>query len=314
MNIWRKLQTLQTQVARVSALPVARAENLRPFFIIGSGRSGTTLLRRILFAHSALHIPPESYELGIAYHVYRRVRPLGWPYAVRSVLGVIGLYPEFYHFNMDLEPVEERLQAVPKDERSLAKIIDILYREHARQHKISMSRWGDKTPMNTFFLPQIDSIFPDAQYIHMLRDGCDVVESYLRTGLKEQLQDAASRWRRATQLAQQWVEQHAERAIVVRYEALSTAPEDEARRVCRFLGLPFEVAMIRKLDSVSSMGDASTLAHMKHVREPISSRYVGRGRERLSQAQRRALEQLIGRDLVRLGYPRPLLDANRGGM
>ena len=44
-----------------------------PFFVIGVGRSGNTLFRRILTAHSELHIPPETFVLGDVLADFRRV-------------------------------------------------------------------------------------------------------------------------------------------------------------------------------------------------------------------------------------------------
>ena len=41
-------------------------ERYRPFFIIGAARSGNTLLRRVLYAHPEIHIPPETFVLRAA--------------------------------------------------------------------------------------------------------------------------------------------------------------------------------------------------------------------------------------------------------
>ena len=45
-------------------VPLNRDEGYRPFFIVGSGRSGNTLMRRVLQTSPELHIPPETFVLG----------------------------------------------------------------------------------------------------------------------------------------------------------------------------------------------------------------------------------------------------------
>jgi len=59
-------------------LPLNRGELINPFFIIGSGRSGNTLLRRVLFNHSKLHIPPETLVLGHVIKLFNIHRNMAW--------------------------------------------------------------------------------------------------------------------------------------------------------------------------------------------------------------------------------------------
>src|SRR5258708_7019695 len=57
--------------------PLHGAERHRPFFIVGSGRCGSTLLRAMLEAHPDVHVPPES-RLGPVLGDYRRYSRLPW--------------------------------------------------------------------------------------------------------------------------------------------------------------------------------------------------------------------------------------------
>jgi hypothetical protein len=130
--------------------PLNRKEAIRPFFIIGSGRSGNTLLRRILYAHPELHIPPETYILGRTIKLFLENRNMRWTDLVYLVLSQFEYYPEFVTFEITLRPLVQRLVVAPKDVRSLAFILDSFYRYHAETKSIHCKRWGDKTPMNTF--------------------------------------------------------------------------------------------------------------------------------------------------------------------
>ncbi len=82
---------------RFLGYPLRGEERFRPFFIIGVGRSGNTLFRRILTAHSELHIPPETFVLGECIRKFKRYgRWLDWPDAVSLIMGLFAFHPEFH--------------------------------------------------------------------------------------------------------------------------------------------------------------------------------------------------------------------------
>lgn len=200
--------------------PLHLNEQIHPFFIIGSGRSGNTLLRRILYNHSTLHIPPETYVLGNGIKFFSVNRKLLWRELVFSTLAQFEYYPEFETFEISLRPLAWKLIHLPPDKRSLAFILDAFYRYHAEQHKIVCQRWGDKTPINTFALDRIYSVFPEAQFIHIIRDGCDVVASYRKARIYTNILEAANRWVSAITVAQNFIKSHPENCLEIRYEEL----------------------------------------------------------------------------------------------
>ena len=68
--------------------------------------------------------------------------------------------------------------------------------------------WGDKSPKNTYKLDDIHSVFPNAKYIHIIRHGADVVHSFLKSGLRNDLVQTAYKWQRAVNLAQKFGSDH----------------------------------------------------------------------------------------------------------
>jgi hypothetical protein len=284
------------------AHPLNCSEDFRPFFIIGSGRCGTTLLRRILQASPEIHIPPETYGLEPAAHVYRRGRNKPWPHLVTATLAQYEFSPHFDTFGISLRSLARELEAVPAQERSLALIIHKLYEYHGHATGQTFTRWGDKTPYNTFLLPLIPLIFPKAQYIHMLRDGADVAHSFLVSGLNTDLAAPANRWRVAVTEAESFVKNHPQVACTVRYEDLVAAPMDVMSRLCGFLGIGFSESMLNDTSMVETMGDVSAFAHHAAVKKPISAASVGKGRRALTDDQRKQLQALIGPELALMGY------------
>ena len=282
--------------------PIRGPEVIRPFFIIGSGRSGSTLLRRILQAHSELHIPPENHALGAAVTVYRRNRGLSWPHLVDLVLGTFQFSHGFEAFGVDLRPLAGRLHDAPKRERNLAHLLDELYRFHAEaQHQLCVY-WGDKTPLNTFNAFKIASVFPNARFIHMVRDGIDVVESYVRSGLIPSYEEAARRWSLSVDAAQLVGRRYRSRFLEVRYEDLVREPDQIVRNVCAFLDVGFEPDMLVRTEHAKSMGDVLQYGHHAKALLPISASSVGTGRRVLDRSILETLAPVIGAQLRDLGY------------
>jgi len=120
-------------------------------------------------------------------------------------------------------------------------------------------RWIDHTPIQTLMLPELLEAFPDAQFVHVVRDGRRVVESMLRfeskleDGVRKGMQgagwmvpwmrdgDAAVRqWTEYVSAAADFGDMHPERVHIVRHEQLEAEPEETIGRALAFLGLPSE--------------------------------------------------------------------------
>ena len=189
--------------------PLNNQENYRPFFIIGSGRCGSTLLRRILYSYPNFHIPPETYVLKEVIQTFKQNRHLSWKHLVYLTLSTLEYHPEFKIFEIDsLRDLVHQIIEIPQNQKSLAVILNNFYHYHARLNGKNCCRWGDKTPINTFCLEDIAAVFPDAQFIHIIRDGCDVVYSMIECGRYSKIEDAANRWMNSIKYARSFRQLH----------------------------------------------------------------------------------------------------------
>lgn len=302
VSILTNLHQVASHVVPSICHPVNGPSRYRPLFIIGSGRSGNTLLRRIVQAHPDFHIPPETYVLGTVISSYRRNLLMSWNERVHLALGRFAQHPEFGTFDMSLHDLADRLCRLPEADRNLAAILDAFYREHAEQHGIQCLRWGDKTPLNTYQLDAIHAVFPDAQFIHMVRDGCDVVSSYVKAGIYDSVDKAAERWVSSIEMAEAFGAAHPANYAEVRYEDLVTDPEAEVTRLCAFLDIEFLPGMLASEQLAESMGDVAALDHHEQVFSAITPSSVGKGRNSLNEAQMRELAPIMNASLRRLDY------------
>jgi len=304
-----------------SSYPIRSKQRYAPFFIIGVGRSGNTLFRRILTSHSQLYIPPETFVLGEVIQTYKQYSSrMNWHDLVYFILSKFEFHPEFYTFDTWLGPLVNRLIYVPGSQRNLAFILDNFYQFHAETQKKSMLRWGDKTPMNSLddalvrgdkpdigkgvpeTLLRIKEVFPDAQFLQITRDGCDVAFSFLRGGFVSSVEEAAKRWLHTNKQTSNFVERFPEQCHAVRYEDIVAFPEQTIQRVCDFLQVDFEPEILSSNHIAAGLGDVPAWSWHQQVNAPINSRNPGKGRAYLSEAQKEAVQKTIGDELERLGY------------
>lgn len=265
-------------------------------------------MRRILYAHPHLHIPPEIFVLGNTVRLFRQYRNMKWRDLVYFILAQYEFAPEFEVFEISLRPLVARLLDAPKSSRNLAFILNSLYRYHAEEKgkKTECKRWGDKTPPNIFRLNTILSVFPDAQFIYMVRDGVDSIVSILEAHIHDDLESSADRWLAGVKAASKFISRHPNICLEVRYENLVQMPVETASTVCEFLGIEHDAnlvnSMVNSHEITQQMTDIRTRVNHANVRQPISVNSIGKGRRKLSMAQKLRLQELIGDELERLGY------------
>lgn len=293
-------------------VPLHRDEPVEPFFIVGCGRSGTTLLRRMLMAGDEVHIPPENWHLGAVLSRFRaRYRLLEWQELVHLVAARFTYQgegsqrvPKWWFETGELYPLLKQLAALPEPERSLARLVDGIYRYHGSVRGATPTRWGDKTPYNRKFMFPILEAFPKARFVYLVRDGTDVVSSWLKLPGYD-LQERAEAWKQAVHTLRHFTKEHPEKCLEVRYERLVRHPADTLESVCQFLSLDFSPAMVENPASRERMNQVSRLPQHENVFKPVSSSHIGKGHHRLSSAQKAEVADLIGDALKDQGCDLP---------
>jgi hypothetical protein len=288
------------------SIPLHRGEQSQPFFIVGSGRCGTTLLRRILQASPEVHIPPENWGLG---HVIRSFRQNSWHLDWDQLVEVaVAAHQHKTHGWFEgKEAPDDLLNEViqwPKTERSLYHLIDRLYRYHGESVEAEFGRWGDKTPLNINHMEKILKVFTDGRFVHLVRDGVDVSHSWFksRPDYSDVLQPA-QRWKNAVRSAHKFSERHTQRLIEVRYERLCEKPKEVTRQVCEFLNLSYKSDLVERTDHFDELGKDRFVGHFENAFEKITTDSVGKGRRKLSTRKKEKIAPLINNTLVQLGYP-----------
>ncbi len=257
----------------MSSLPTA------PVFIIGSGRSGTTLLRLMIDSHPRISCGEETHFL-------------------RDLSSITGGYWHLLDgYGFSREYWIERIRDLYAGFQT-----DYLQRR-------GKGRWAEKDPTYTLMLPFIDELFPDAQYVHLVRDAYDVVASFRdRWGYRSALRVARGDWARYVRAGRDFGQRlPADRYHELRYEALVEDPEPALRSLFQFLGEAWDPAVLRFQDAPHDATERYTRFTAERRREgggdgAVYTSRVGAGRRELDPVLRAMVRKGAGPLLRELGY------------
>jgi hypothetical protein len=266
-----------------------------PVLVLGVRRSGTTLLRVMLDRHSELAVPDESYFIPqLADRHLRHVQPDEFVDDLRRI-------DTLAEWNVPLDKVRARLT----ERMPIGVAIATIYAVYAAER--GKPRWGDKTPMYMQNLRLLERLFPDALFVHLIRDGRDAALSFLSmpkgvtTETWMQPHHAAGfacQWRAEVKAARRLGRRvGGERYLEVRYEDLVGDVASVLRRVSAFARIQYEPAMSDYAGKV----DVSAKPHQQSLRRPPTAG-LRDWRSQMSPQDVGAFDQLAGDLLAELGY------------
>jgi len=280
----------------------------QPIFIVGSGRSGNTLLRSMLVAGGEISIPPESYVLPKIIRKFATTRFASWDKVVDLVCDSFIRNAEFHVWDFDIAPARQAALGLHPSARSLAAVIDLVYATYARA-TYGRTLWGDKTPINSYYIPLISRVFPRAHFIHILRDPRASVASYVKAGLPattsfaDPYKAAAYRWKsavRAIERLRGWLGPGQYHRVY--YEDLVRNPDTTLRSLCATLPVFFEDRMLTFDRSFDSLKDARHYNHLENVGKPVDPGRVEAWRETISEDDIESIWRICGKTAISLGY------------
>lgn len=260
----------------------------KPIFIVGMNGSGTTLMLNCLNAHSELYGFPR--ETLVIPHYIHRLSDYG---DLNKTENFKSLWDDFRGESHFCWVNEGEIPPLPNDWRELPHSFSTVINETFGYftHKEDKRRWCEKTPMHAQHITELHALFPDACFIHMIRDGRSCAASFHRRWgyIPER---TIYRWRNVIGAARRQAKVCNARYIEIFYEKLTENPTTEMRRVCDFIGVKFDEAVLAPSRKPKHMGSTANTITQSAPRwcTHFNDHRLG------------ALERIAGRTLSQLGY------------
>jgi Sulfotransferase family len=221
-------------------------------FVVGCPRSGTTLLQRMLDAHPDVAVINET--LWITREAERRKGLTPEGFVTSELVSRLFEYPRFRRLDISRQEVERLLEAdapVPYP-RFVSRIFDLYGRNRGKRLV------GDKSPGYVRELSTLHRLWPEARFVHLIRDGRDIWLSVagwkkadrsvgqFATWAQDPLTTTALWWERSIRLGRETGTSLGPALYgEVRYEDLVKDPAGVCRSLCGFLGISYDDGMLR---------------------------------------------------------------------
>lgn len=287
-----------------------------PVFIIGNPRSGTTLLRLMLNNHRSIVVPPEC---GFAVWWYQKYGDWGKESSYDQQMMVrflqdLSTSKKIETWNLDFDTLGEFIRALQPENYS--ELVSCVYVFFGSSMGKRFRRWGDKNNFHILWIGLLHELFPNALFVHIVRDGRDVACSYKKLAsqrihskyaprLPNDIADIATEW---TTNIEEAVSSFAaigwDRVCEVRYEDLVANTQAELMRVCDFLNEPYDDRMLRyyELNRAEQQEPTEFLIWKAKTLERPTTSEIGKYQRELDNQDIKLFEARAWHLLKRYGY------------
>ncbi len=297
MNIFVALFSIMQPSKPISAEEIKKIGSIPMNFVVGKERSGTTLLQVMLNTHPNIIAPPETRFLMLLSSRYGKVKKWTEPIITNFCNDLFRekLFSNFWKVNKE---ELRRYCMAAKDFITYPLICKIVFYLENPQKTVQL--FFDKNPIYYYFLPELNELFPEAKYIHIVRDYRANIVSHRHVFTIKQSADISFRWTKVNQLIEKAKSIYPQKFFTLKYEALVSDTANSLQEVCTFLGVPFEEKMAAEHTSGiydtfnSNIKEGFRKIH-GNVFKPITSSYVDEWRTTLTPEDIYTAESVAGK-------------------
>jgi protein-tyrosine sulfotransferase len=274
-----------------------RIKEIPMVFILGKGRSGTSLLQNMLDAHPAIIGPPESKFAVLFYPRFSDIKK--WKDSdillFAQSLYMEPLFASLWH--VDKEELTSKLLSV-KEYANYSLLCKIVYYQ-LRKEKEKVLLISDKNPQYVLFIDTILRIFPGAKFIHIVREPRDNIYSQIISFNEKNPVFRAYQWVGFNQIIEQKKKSLPERFFQVKYENLVENPEKVMQSMSKFLEIPFSAEMTQNKKpeileaqlAQSGMEKKGGEIH-KELLRPVNTSNIGKWKKGMTEFDRKVTETI----------------------
>ncbi len=253
--------------------------SFKMFFIVGRGRSGTSLLVSMLDQHSKIVIPPEAVFIMLLYSKYSKNKKLKKE-KIFSFYNDIWIERWLEKWDLNKNELKKDFLSLPEN-ASFNDLCKIIYYNYAKKRKKDGDYIiGDKNPQYSLFLKELILLFPEAKFIHIIRDYRDNILSFKKVRFDLKFTTAlAYRWVRYNKDILKMKNKYPEKFISVQYEQLLKEPKQELIKICDFLSIKYNPIM---LEYYKNQNDCIPVFH-KNLKKPILKKNSNKWKKKMDK-------------------------------
>lgn len=274
------------------------------FFIMGSGRNGSTLLARLLNNHSEIFLPPEQYALPYTIIDWHSSFFKSSKSYCKKQLGRYLSNNQNWKLNKnDFGNIEKELKefdAKNSRSRNIFKLVFQYYSIHYGNKKMII---GDHSPLTTVFYKYVYHEFSNDKYIFLLRHPFDVVLSYSKMLDNPACNPliACRKWNNSIN-AYDYLKKKKCKVFLVKYEDLVMKTDEVLNKIQAFLKVETQDLINEKPDNVEESLGTMSLNHHKNLNNPVNTKSINKWEEGLDPKVISTIHKLVYKNASRFDY------------
>ncbi len=207
-------------------------------FIMGCDRSGTTFLGSLVGAHSECIVTPESQFKIDCYSEKEKMF-----FSAKEAFTKIINTKRFKIWNTNILFTQAELGQIDNYSDLVLQIVKKYNID--KQHKTTAKIWVDHTPVNVEYVDLLKKFYPNAKFLHIIRDGRGVAASYKNVAWgPKTMHDIANHWLKKLAYGFACEAKYPQDILSIHYEDLLSDTETAVKKITNFVGIKYEKNML----------------------------------------------------------------------
>jgi len=273
-------------------------------FIVSRGRSGSTLMQSILDAHPNIYAPVES---KFVLHLNAKYNDVNnWNETI-----ITSFIKDIYtnrKFRLFWNVTQNELMVLFNKYQinTFSDACKIIYLSHHSMFpKEEIKLIVDKNPLHSRFILELLKIFPNAKFIHLIRDPRAATYSHFKTLMQKDIPQLAFEWRLLNEKIETIKKDIPSLFHTLTYENLVTSPQDEFKKIFDFIKLPFLPELLNANNTIKEHYKSNkylSQSHHKNITTPITNSNIDLWKSKLSPKEVEIINIICEEQLIKYLY------------
>jgi len=276
---------------------IRKIKDIPIIFIVGIGRSGTTLLQELLDSHTQIAAPPECDFVAYLYPKFGKIKSYS-EQDIYKFIDALFSQPIIQTWLLNKEELTAKLIAAKHllNYQVLCKMV--FYQ--TRRDKSNIILFSDKFPEYSLFTKKLLKIFPEAKFVHIIRDPRDNANSRIKSLPYKNTFFNAWNWLGFNTSIEKVKYKYPAKFFTIKYEAMVQNVEETLKSLCTFLQVPYEDGMrhnkfAAKLNLYSNTNMYDVFKKIHHnMLQPVNTGNIGKWKIELSKRDQIIVEKITG--------------------